>query len=355
MKVVGINFDHMHMQTLLGQAAAHPDVEVVGVSDEQPERMEPVADALDIPSRAVFIDYRRCLESVEPDIVILCAATATHGDWVERVAPYDVHVLVEKPFAASLAEADRMIGAMSATGNRLIVNWPMAFYRSHVTSKRLVDEGAIGEVIELHYYDGNRGPLHPRRDARRLPRSRMTEEMKESWWYRPEHGGGSLLDYLGYGVTLGTWFRDGEAPTEVTTVVDIPDGLEVDEQSVTVARYQSGLSTFQTRWGTFTDPWVVQPQPKCGFVIVGTDGTIASYDREDSVRVQTIDDPAGSVVPADELVPPFQDPIQALVHSVDTGEPIYPPLSTEIGRIGQQIVDSAVLSSREGCSVRLID
>ena len=47
------------------------------------------------------------------------------------------------------------------------------------------------------------------------------------------------------------------------------------------------LSKFETRWGTFTDPWTLQPQPKCGFVIVGSEGTISSYDYEEVIRVQT--------------------------------------------------------------------
>jgi len=353
MKVVGISFDHMHMQRLLEQAAAHPSAEVVGVFDTDPLRMSEAVNALELPDSAVFTDYRQCLEVAAPDIVILCSATATHGEWVKRIAPYGVNVLVEKPFAASLAEADEMIDAMAESGQQLIVNWPMAFYRSHVTAKRLIDEGVIGDVIEVHYYGGNRGPLHPRADGRRLPRGAMTEEMEQSWWYSAEHGGGSLLDYLGYGVTLGTWFRGGQAPLEITTVVDIPKGMEVDEHSVTIARYEEGLSTFQTRWGTFSDPWMNQPQPKCGFVMVGTEGTIASYDREDSVRVQTLERPDGVDVPADGLQAPFQDPIQCFVHSIETGEPIYSPLSPEIGRIGQQMVDSAVESARQRRTVEL--
>jgi hypothetical protein len=39
-KIAGINFDHMHMGDLLRQASEHPKVEIVGISDEQPERME---------------------------------------------------------------------------------------------------------------------------------------------------------------------------------------------------------------------------------------------------------------------------------------------------------------------------
>ena len=98
---------------------------------------------------------------------------------------------------------------------------------------------------------------------------------RKSWFYKKAEGGGSLLDYLGYGVTLGTWFHGGRKPIEVTAVTDLPNGLEVDQHSVTVARYASGLSKFETRWGTFTDPWTHQPQPRCGFVLKGTEGTIA--------------------------------------------------------------------------------
>ena len=61
----------------------------------------------------------------------------------------------------------------------------------------------------------------------------------------------------------------GKRPLEVTATVDEPAGLEVDEHSIVVARYAHGLSKFETRWGTFTDPWTIQPQPKCGFVIAG--------------------------------------------------------------------------------------
>ena len=173
------------------------------------------------------------------------------------IAPYGTNVLLEKPFAASLAEADRMAAAMAATGKLFAINWPLAWYPPHVTSKRLIDEGVIGKVIEVHYYDGNRGPF-PHTDDDADPGS-IAERKVSSWFYQEAKGGGSLLDYLGYGVTLGTWFQGGKAPLEVTTVVDRPAGLEVDEHSVSIARYEQGLSKFETRWGTFTDPWILQP------------------------------------------------------------------------------------------------
>jgi glucose-fructose oxidoreductase len=178
---------------------------------------------------------------------------------------------------------------------------------------------------------------------------------RASWFYKKARGGGSLLDYLGYGSTLGTWFHDGRKPIEVTAVVDRPRGLEVDEHSVTIARYASGLSKFETRWGTFTDPWTHQPQPKCGFVLKGEDGTISSYDFEKTIRVQTRSKPAGEDIPVDELKAPFQDPIQYFVHCIQAGLPVEGPLSPRTCRIGQQIVDTAVRSAALGKTVKLID
>src|SRR2546421_12349615 len=118
-KVAGINFDHMHMGDNLRMAFNHTEAEIVGICDEQPERMAQAIANFNIPRDRVFSDYRQCLEKAKPDLVILCPATARHGEWVEKVAPFGVHMIVEKPFAGSLAEADRMAAAVKKSGKVL--------------------------------------------------------------------------------------------------------------------------------------------------------------------------------------------------------------------------------------------
>lgn len=113
-RLAGINFDHFHMGDLLRYAAEHPQVEIVGISDEQPARMEESVRKLGIDRSRVFTDYRRCLEQARPDVVILCPAASKHGEWVKKVAAFGPHIMVEKPFAASLKEADAMVKAMPA-------------------------------------------------------------------------------------------------------------------------------------------------------------------------------------------------------------------------------------------------
>ncbi|HEX8523436.1 MAG TPA: Gfo/Idh/MocA family oxidoreductase [Tepidisphaeraceae bacterium] len=353
-RIAGINFDHMHMGDLLRMAHEHPEAEIVAICDDQPERMQSAISNFEISNSKVFTDYRAAIEQSQPDLIILCPKTSDHALWVERVAGFNTNVLVEKPFAANLADADRMVRAMQSAGKQLIINWPLRWVASHATTKRLIDQGAIGDVIEVHYYDGNRGPLRHVADKVTVSEEIANSEKSKSWWYRKESGGGSLLDYLGYGTTLGTWFMNGRIPIEVTAVVDQPAGLEVDEHAVVVARYETGLSKFETRWGTFTDPWTHQPQPKCGFVIVGARGTISSYDYQPTIRVQTRDNQPGADIPADPPAYPYRNPIEYTLDCLENHRPVEGPLSPAIARIGQQIVDSAVLSAQQQRTVPLV-
>ena len=148
---------------------------------------------------------------------------------------------------------------------------------------------------------------------------------------------------------------DGKAPLEVTCTVDETPGIEVDQHSITVCRYEKGLSKFETRWGTLTDPWTQQPQPKCGFVLVGTDGSIASYDYDDTVTLQTRTNTAHTRVPVDVLPPGRRAPIEYVLARLDDGGPITGPLDPALCLTGQRIIDSAVLSSQMKCTVGLVE
>ena len=84
MKIVGINFDHFHMGDLLRMAYEHPRAEIAGICDADPERLQAAARNFSIPAARLFTDYRKCLERTQPDIAILCPATARHAEYVER-------------------------------------------------------------------------------------------------------------------------------------------------------------------------------------------------------------------------------------------------------------------------------
>jgi predicted dehydrogenase len=353
-RIVGVSFDHMHMGDLLRQVHEHPNAEIVGICDPDEKRMADAVANFAIPRERVFHDVETCIREGKPDLAILCPATGHHAEVAEQVAALGTDILLEKPFAASLADADRILSAVEKSGVRLAINWPLRWEPPHVTTKRLIDEGQIGEVIEVHYYGGNRGPLYHRADKVVVSDEEVKREKPTAWWYKKAAGGGSLLDYLGYGATLGTWYMRSEAPVEVTSIVDHPQGLEVDEHSITVCRYRRGLAKLETRWGTFTDPWTLQPQPKCGFVLVGDEGTISSYDYEEHVNLQTRSRPETHAIPVDVIRAPFRAVVEYVLHCKQNDLPFEGPLDPALCRTAQRIVDTAARSSRERRTLELL-
>jgi len=352
-RILGIDFSHMHMGDLLRQVGEHPAAEVVGALHHDSNTPREVLDRLGLPLSLIHTDWETCLAETQPTVAVLCAPTAQHCQWALKAAERGIHLLIEKPFASSVQEADSIIKAFQAAGKKLAINWPLAWYPVHRGAKQLVDEGLIGTLVNLHYYDGNRGPLFHAMDKIELDVKDPTLQKQESWFYQKDHGGGSLFDYLGYGSTLATWFNNGAMPLEITSVVDQPPGLEVDEHSVTVARYETGLYKFETRWGTFTDPWTHQPAPRCGFVLCGTEGTICSYDFADTLQVQTHSKPEGYEIPIASLDLANSNPISYFLRCIDEDLAVTGPLSPGISRAGQQIVDAAVESATTKRSIEL--
>lgn len=352
LRVVGIDFDHMHMGDLLREVHEHPDAEIAGIFDRDPRRMQAAIANFAIPPAKVFTDLDACLAATRPDLVILCAAPAKHADYVEKLAPSGAHILVEKPFASSVADARRMIAAVPPSW-KLAINWPLAWYPSHNTAKRLLDAGRIGELIEVHYYDGNRGPLYHLADKVEVSDAEVERQKPTSWFYKKAAGGGSLIDYLGYGTTLGTWFQGGREPVEITAVVDETPGIEVDQHSVTVARYPHGLSTFETRWGTISDPWTLQPIPRCGFILVGTAGAIASYDYDDHVTLQ-LRGGQPETVPVDAKPPGRRGAIDYMIDRIRRDLPVEGPLDPALCLIGQRMIDTALASAGQKRTLPLL-
>ena len=326
--------------------------EIVGVSDEQPSRAAKVLEQVGLPPSLFVSDYRELLERTKPDLTILCPSTATHAQWTEKVAPYGCHVLVEKPFAASVADADRM--DRSPQGNGKTAHHQLAaamvciaHYRQAIDRRRRDRRADSGSLLRWQSRPaaapcrqgrGTRRSFEPRESQKLVvsPLSRRRKPARLPWL---RHHARHVVHEL------------GRVPVEVSSMVDHDAGLEVDQHSITIVRYDlpnSGLSKFETRWGTFTDPWTHQPQPKCGFVLAGRSGTIASYDyrRNDPHPTAPIAK-KGFDVPVDTLSPPFDNPINYAVHKLRLGEPIDGPLSPVIARIGQQIVDAAMRSTTE--------
>ena len=73
------------------------------------------------PAARAYADYNRLLRDGDVDAVIVATPTSTHREVVERCLNAGVHVLVEKPIAADLAQARQMVDVAARQGLTLAV------------------------------------------------------------------------------------------------------------------------------------------------------------------------------------------------------------------------------------------
>ena len=145
----------------------------------------------------------------------------------------------------------------------------------------------------------------------------------------------------------------GKEPIEVTCTVDETHGIEVDQHAIAVCRYETAFKN-GTRWGTFTDPWTTQPQPTCGFVFVGTDGTISSPDYADHITVQTRAKPERHEIPVTPLPIGERNAIEYALDCIFKGTPVKGPLEPALCLTAQRIVDTALRSASEKRTLGLL-
>lgn len=93
------------------------------------------------------------------DLVIVSTPPNTHADWVLRALDAGKHVVVEKPFCITVAEADRQIAAAKAASLTLAVYQNRRWDADYLALKRAVRSGRLGEVFHLESFIG--GYDHP--------------------------------------------------------------------------------------------------------------------------------------------------------------------------------------------------
>ena len=139
--VVGVGHLGQHHARLL---AAMEQVDLVGVVDTRPGRAEEIAAK---HGTQAFADYRDVLDRV--DAVSVAVPTESHLDVALPFLERGVAVLVEKPMASSLADADRLIEAARRRGALLAAGHTERFNPAFAAALPLVSDPRFVEVHRL--------------------------------------------------------------------------------------------------------------------------------------------------------------------------------------------------------------
>ena len=136
---VGANVFSQHAAALKANTA----LELVGVADVNLAAAEQRAEQLGCP---YFADHEQLIQNTRPDAVAIMAPHPFHARIAIDCLEAGVHVLVEKPIAVEVAEADRMVEAAKRTGRLLAVNLQQRTRDEIRAAKKLISDGRLGDL-----------------------------------------------------------------------------------------------------------------------------------------------------------------------------------------------------------------
>jgi len=122
------------------------NIQLAAVMDIDASRAEAAAENYD--ARA-YTNLEALLKDPDVEAVHVCTPHCFHGEHVVAAAEAGKHVLVEKPMALTLQECDEMIQACEAAGKILMVGQVMRYYPVNRAIRKMIAEGAIGDVGHL--------------------------------------------------------------------------------------------------------------------------------------------------------------------------------------------------------------
>ena len=124
-----------------------PNTKIVAVADDDAAGLAKATQRLGVDKG--FASYREMLAEVELDIVAICPRWVDqHRDMAVAAAERGVHIYTEKPLCRTLQEADEIVDACERTHVKLMVAHPTHFSPKLEIVKKLIADGAIGQVLE---------------------------------------------------------------------------------------------------------------------------------------------------------------------------------------------------------------
>ncbi len=137
--------------------AALPNVQVAGVADLKPERLERIATL--VPGVPTFRSAAEMFEAARPDAVVVSTPTKTHYAVVAEALEAGMHVLCEKPLCSTTADAEALVALAAARRRVLMVGHVFLFNRGILKLKELVTSGELGRIYYLFARRTNLGPI----------------------------------------------------------------------------------------------------------------------------------------------------------------------------------------------------
>lgn len=343
---VGIlGFAHGHVGSYCTRWRDEPDlgVRVVAGWDHEAERLEKSAAQFGLEAVA---DSGELLARPDVEAVVIAAETARHADLVEQAAAAGKAIIVQKPLALTMAEADRIVAAVNAAGVPFTVAWQMRVDPQNLQIKELLESGALGRWFMVRRRHGL-GML-------------LNDAFADSWHVDPAQN-------------RDIWADDAAHPIDfVHWLLGVPEAVTAEIKSLHNPRMpmDNGIAIYHYPDGPLVEVC-------CSFTTRAAEGTVEVI-AENGTLVQNYGDAPSAATPRPEgacglkwfladrgewVCSEIPSPTSQGVRIAALAEPLAeflhgrrPPLATaEEGRTSLRMVLACYVSTREGRRVALDD
>lgn len=119
---------------------------LVSAADTSDERLNEASQKYNIN---VYTDYRKMIDCEKPDLVVIASPTVFHMEQAVYAMEKGINVILDKPMACNLEEADRIIDVMKRHGRKLMVYQPLRTLSETIAIKNIIDSNMIGSVYMI--------------------------------------------------------------------------------------------------------------------------------------------------------------------------------------------------------------
>lgn len=237
--VAGLSHDHVN--GLLNQYK-NGEVIIIGIAESDQQLVKRYQQKWNLPDSIFYTSVDQMLQHTHPDAVLAYNAIADHLSVVEACAPKRISVMVEKPLATTVKQAERMVALAKEYHILLLTNYETTWYSSNQQVFEMIHEqNVVGNIRKMVVHDGHQGPQEIGCSKDFL--AWLTDPVK--------NGGGALTDFGCYGADLMTWLMNGKAPVSVTAIThQIKPNIypKVDDDATILLEYPDATGIIEASW-----------------------------------------------------------------------------------------------------------
>lgn len=208
-------------------SAIENELEIVALCDVIPALMGEKAEMFKLEGVKKYTDYKEMLETEKPELIAICTESGNHATIAIDCINAGANLIIEKPIALSLADADAIIEAAETKGVKVCSCHQNRFNKSIQKIREAVEENRFGKLFHgTAHIRWNRGESY------------YTQAPWRGTW---EQDGGALMNQCIHNIDLLRWMM-GDEIVEVVAYTDNlnHDFIEAEDLGIGLVKFANG-------------------------------------------------------------------------------------------------------------------